>query len=155
VAQQQTFVTFLSMLKKPVLITFHTVLPLPSQSLKTYVQQILAHCHQVIVMTNHSAKILENEYQISAFKINVIPHGTHLVPHLDKQFLKEKYDLQNRKVFSTFGLLSEGKSIETTLNAMPQIIAENADALFLVIGKTHPIVKKNKAKYIEIALNKK
>ncbi len=155
VAQQQTFVTFLSMLKKPVLITFHTVLPLPSQSLNTYVQQILAHCHQVIVMTNHSAKILENEYQISAFKINVIPHGTHLVPHLDKQFLKEKYDLQNRKVFSTFGLLSEGKSIETTLNAMPQIIAENADALFLVIGKTHPIVKKEQGEVYRNSLEQK
>ncbi len=155
VAQQQTFITFLSMLKKPVLITFHTVLPLPSSSLKTYVQQISVHCHQVIVMTNHSAKILENEYQISAFKINVIPHGTHLVPHLNKQFLKEKYDLQGRKVFSTFGLLSEGKSIETTLDAMPQIINENADALFLVIGKTHPIIKKEQGEVYRNGLEQK
>lgn len=155
ITQQQVFLNFLSMLKKPILITFHTVLPLPSKSLKNYVQQILSHCHQVIVMTNHSAKILENEYQISPFKINVIPHGTHLVPHLNKQLLKEKYDLGGKKVFSTFGLLSEGKSIETTLNAMPQIIIENSDALFLVIGKTHPIVKKEQGEVYRDSLEQK
>lgn len=155
VAQQQAFLSFLSLIKKPILITFHTVLPLPSLDLKTHVQQILEHCHQVIVMTNHSAKILENEYQISSFKISVIPHGTHLVPHLDKQILKAKYDLQGRKVFSTFGLISEGKNIETTLNAMPQVIIKNPDALFLVIGKTHPIVKKEQGEVYRNSLAQK
>jgi hypothetical protein len=106
-------------------------------------------------MTNHSAKILENEYQISAFKINVIPHGTHLVRHIDKTVLKEKYNLQGRKVFSTFGLISEGKNIETTLNAMPQVIIKNPDALFLVIGKTHPIVKKEQGEVYRESLEKK
>jgi glycosyltransferase involved in cell wall biosynthesis len=155
VSQQQSFIDFLCLVKKPILITFHTVLPLPSKSLKTYVQQILTHCHQVIVMTNHSAKILVNEYQISAFKINVIPHGTHLVPHLDKLVLKEKYNLEGRKVFSTFGLISEGKNIETTLNAMPQVILKNPDALFLVIGKTHPIVKKEQGEVYRECLEQK
>lgn len=155
VSQQQAFLNFLSLLKKPILITFHTVLPLPSNNLKNYVQQILTYCHQVIVMTNHSAKILENEYGISAFKINVIPHGTHLVPHKDKSVLKENYHLEGRKVFSTFGLISEGKNIETTLNAMPQVINTNPDALFLVIGKTHPIVKKEQGEVYRNSLEQK
>jgi glycosyltransferase involved in cell wall biosynthesis len=155
VTQQEAFLNFLSSLKKPIIITFHTVLPLPSASLKTYVQQILSHCHQVIVMTNHSSKILENEYEISIFKITVIPHGTHLVPHLNKNFLKEKYDLKGRKVFSTFGLLSEGKSIETTLNALPQVIIKNQNALFLIIGKTHPIVKKEQGEVYRNSLAQK
>ena len=155
VSQQQAFLNFLSLLKKPILITFHTVLPLPSIHLKNYVKQILSYCHHVVVMTNHSAKILENEYGISAFKINVIPHGTHLVPHKDKSVLKKNYHLEGRKVFSTFGLISEGKNIETTLNAMPQVININPDALFLVIGKTHPIVKKEQGEVYRNSLEQK
>ena len=155
VTQQEAFLTFLSLLQKPVLITFHTVLPSPSLSLKTYVNQILSHCHQVTVMTNHSAKILVNEYEISEYKINVIAHGTHLVPLLDKNILKEKYNFTGKKVFSTFGLLSEGKNIETTLNALPQVIIENPEALFLIIGKTHPIVKKEQGEIYRNSLEKK
>ena len=81
-------------------------------------------------------------------KITVIPHGTHLVPHLDKHFLKNKYKLTGKKVLSTFGLLSSGKSIETTLEALPDVVKTNPDVLFLIIGKTHPsVVKQEGEKY--------
>ena len=83
-----------------------------------------------------------NEYNIDFDKITIIPHGTHLVAHLDKHLLKNKYQLSGKKVLSTFGLLSAGKSIETSLKAMPAIIKENKDVIFLIIGKTHPTVVK-------------
>lgn len=92
-------------------------------------------------MTKTASKILKTDYEIQTNKITVIPHGTHLVPHLDKTFLKEKYNIAGRNILSTFGLLSKGKSIETTLNALPKIIATYPDILFLIIGKTHPNVK--------------
>ena len=76
-------------------------------------------------------------------KITVIAHGTHLVPHLSKEFLKKKYGLKDRKVLTTFGLLSSGKSIETTLEALPAIIKTNPEVVFLIIGKTHPEVVKS------------
>lgn len=136
------FNIFLKALTKPIVIVFHTVLPLPKPSLKDNVQQISALATSIIVMTNASAAILKNDYEIAENKITVIPHGTHLVPHLDKAVLKLKYNLEGKKVLSTFGLLSSGKNIETTLDAMPAIIKENPDALFLIIGKTHPSVMK-------------
>jgi hypothetical protein len=81
----------------------------------------------------------------------VIPHGTHLVSHTDKDILKEKYKLTGRTILSTFGLLSAGKCIETTLKALPEIVKKYPEVLFLIIGKTHPSVVKNEAeKYREM-----
>jgi hypothetical protein len=101
-------------------------------------------------MTHHSADILTNDYGLSKQKISVIAHGTHLVHHLPEEFLKAKYGLSGKKVLTTFGLLSSGKSIETTIEALPAIVKECPEALFLVIGKTHPEVKKEEGeKYRE------
>ncbi len=133
---------FLNKLHKPVVIVFHTVLPKPDILLKLKIQYISDIVESVIVMTNASAKILINDYGIKSKKINVIPHGTHLVPHSDKEILKLKYNLSGKKILSTFGLLSSGKNIETTLAALPAIIKTNPDIVFLIIGKTHPVVIK-------------
>ncbi len=142
------FKRFLKILHKPIILTFHTVLPSPNESLRNNVQAIAALCESVIVMTHTSAKILVEDYALDQEKITIIPHGTHLVPHLDKAQLKEKYNLSGKKVLATFGLLSSGKSIETTLNALPTIIKNDEDILFLIIGKTHPsVVKSEGEKY--------
>ncbi|MCX6257426.1 MAG: glycosyltransferase [Bacteroidia bacterium] len=142
IKQEQAFLQFLYELSKPVVIVFHTVLPHPDEELKSKINSIAAVCFSVIVMTHNSAGILTKDYSVPPQKISVIAHGTHLVPHLSKRFLKNKYGLKGRKVLTTFGLLSSGKSIETTLDALPAIIKTSPDVLFLVIGKTHPEVKK-------------
>jgi glycosyltransferase involved in cell wall biosynthesis len=141
-------IQFLKALIKPTIVVFHTVLPNPNDLLKENVQAIAQLTHSIIVMTQSAAKILENDYGITSGKVTVIAHGTHLVPHSDKELLKREYNLYGKKVLSTFGLLSSGKSIETTLDAMPNIIKENKDVLFLIIGKTHPsVVKEEGEKY--------
>ncbi len=141
--KEEEFTQFLEALNMPVVIVFHTVLPKPDAVLKIHVQQISAIAESVIVMTNTSSKILIDEYEILPKKITVIPHGTHLVLHADKEILKNKYNLSGKKVLSTFGLLSSGKSIETTLEALPAIVKKNIDVVFLIIGKTHPSVIKH------------
>ena len=149
--QKQAFLDFLHNLTKPVTIVFHTVLPHPNKALKAEVQDIAGSCGALIVMTHNAAEILMNEYAVPATKITVIAHGTHLVPHLGRDFLKEKYTLTGKKVLTTFGLLSSGKSIETTLKALPVIAREIPEVVFLIIGKTHPEVVKNEGeKYREM-----
>jgi len=140
--KETDFKQFLNAITKPVVIAFHTVLPNPNELLKINVQEISGSSESIIVMTNSAAKILINDYGVAENKITVIPHGTHLVPHSDKELLKKKYNLSEKKVLSTFGLLSSGKNIETTLNALPEIIKANPDIVFLIIGKTHPSVMK-------------
>ncbi len=146
--RENDFKQFLELLTKPVVIVFHTVLPRPNETLKLHVQQISNLVGSIIVMTNSSKKILINDYGVSPEKISVIPHGTHLVPHSDKELLKEKYKLTGKKILSTFGLLSSGKNIETTLEALPAIVKRYPEVLFLIIGKTHPsVVKQDGEKY--------
>lgn len=141
-ANEKEFSSFLQLLQKPFVLVFHTVLPSPDEPLLFFVQEISMLAAAVIVMTRSSKKILIRDYLLPLKKITVIPHGTHLVPHEDEETLKQKYSLSARKVLSTFGLLSSGKSIETTLQALPAIVQENPDVLFLIIGKTHPTVVK-------------
>jgi len=140
--QEAAFQQFMQSVTKPIILGFHTVLPNPNASLKENVQQIASFAASIVVMTNSSAAILMKEYGIAKEKITVISHGTHLVTHLDKAILKHQYDLTGKKVLSTFGLLSSGKNIETTLRALPAIVKNNRKVVFLIIGKTHPSVMK-------------
>jgi Glycosyltransferase len=142
VKQDQAFLQFLKELTKPVVVVFHTVLPYPDEKLKSKINSIASACESIIVMTHNSAEILMYDYDMPKEKISVIAHGTHLVPHLNRESLKKKYGIKGRKVLTTFGLLSSGKSIETTLEALPAIVKTNPDVIFLVIGKTHPEVLK-------------
>ncbi|MBC7861394.1 MAG: glycosyltransferase, partial [Bacteroidia bacterium] len=153
--KEDAFKQFIVTLNKPVITVFHTVLPGPNKKLKANVQQISVLSESIVVMTNSSAQLLVNDYGVSKEKITVIPHGTHLVPHSDKEQLKKKYKLTEKKILSTFGLLSSGKNIETTLEALPAIIKKDPDVLFLVIGKTHPsVVKEEGERYRELLKTK-
>jgi glycosyltransferase involved in cell wall biosynthesis len=137
------FVQFLNIILKPVCLVFHTVLPNPDIKLKSKVRQIFEVCESIIVMTNTSKEILIRDYGLEREKVTVIQHGTHLVSHADKNILKAKYKFSGKTILSTFGLLSAGKCIETTLKALPEIVEKNPEVLFLILGKTHPSVVKN------------
>lgn len=143
---------FLQNLEKEIIITFHTVLPKPDQELKEKVQKISNLSKSIIVMTGISADILSNDYDIPTDKIRVIPHGTHLLPFIDKTSLRTKYGFKDKKILSTFGLLGSGKNIETTLEALPEIISQNPDVMFLIIGKTHPTIIKSEGEKYRIFL---
>jgi glycosyltransferase involved in cell wall biosynthesis len=151
---EESFTNFLFALTKPVILVFHTVLPHPDEQLEQNIKNIVSACSAIVVMTRTSADILVNDYHIPLQKITVIPHGVHLVPHLSKKFLKKKYNLVNKKVLTTFGLLSSGKSIETTLKALPFIAKQFPDVLFLIIGKTHPEVVKSEGESYRQRLEK-
>lgn len=153
--QENAFLQMLYGLTKPVVVVFHTVLPDPDAQLKLEVKNIVAACKSIVVMTKTSAEILMSDYGIPGQKITIIAHGTHLVPHLSEKFLKEKYGLTGRKVLTTFGLLSAGKSIETTLDALPAIIEKCPEVMFLVMGKTHPEVVKNDGEVYRKSLEQK
>ena len=88
---EAAFLQFLYVITKPIVLVFHTVLPNPDEILKAKVRRIAAVCAAVVVMTKNAAQILNTDYGVDIEKTSVIPHGTHLVPHLNKNTLKEKY----------------------------------------------------------------
>ncbi len=149
--QENGFKQLYNQISKPIVFVFHTVLPHPNHELKTKVRDMAKVAASIIVMTESAAKILMEDYDLSSTKIKVIPHGTHLVAPLDRKKVKKQYDLSHRKVLSTFGLLSSSKSIETTLNALPEVIKVYPEVIFLILGKTHPtIVQQEGEKYREM-----
>ena len=146
----QDFNSMLHGIKKPIVIVMHTVLPSPDPLMKVKVIDMAQAATNVIVMTRNSARLLATDYHIAEEKIVVIPHGTHLPGHLQKNLLKEKYGLQGRTVLSTFGLMSRNKSIETTLKALPEIVKKYPGVIFLMLGRTHPgVIKHEGEKYRE------
>ncbi len=153
--QESAMMRFWQSIKKPLVFVFHTVLPSPDGVLKIKVQALAALASRVIVMTDASAEILVEDYGLQRSSISTIPHGTHLVPHLDREFLKKKYGLLGKRVLTTFGLLNEGKSIETTIDALPLIVHQYPDVLFLVIGVTHPVVLKQQGERYRESLQEK
>ena len=142
------FIQLLSLINKPVITTFHTVLPNPDLKLKNVVKAIAVLTDKIVVMTKKSAKILQNDYEIPIDKIEVIQHGTHLICSPTILEKTDQYYFDNRLVLSTFGLLGANKSIETALDALPAIVKKFPTVLYLIIGKTHPeIIKTEGEKY--------
>lgn len=129
---------FLNAVKKPLTYTFHSVIQNPNKELKTFVKLLLSYSNSVFVMTHKSKEILMRDYDIAEDIITCVPHGTHIVIYEAPDQAKEKFNIQDRKVLSTFGLLGEGKNIETGLQALPKIIEKEPNVLYLIIGKTHP-----------------
>jgi glycosyltransferase involved in cell wall biosynthesis len=129
---------FLSLIEKPFIIRFHTVLPAPTVKMLHIVQAIGLLADRVIVMTKNSARILKEDYQLGSDKVIIIPHGTHANSTRHSDELKLKYNLNNKHVLTTFGLLSPNKGIEKGILAMKEISESFPDAVYIVLGQTHP-----------------
>jgi predicted GH43/DUF377 family glycosyl hydrolase/glycosyltransferase involved in cell wall biosynthesis len=134
---------FLDELKKPALVTLHTVLPEPSPSIRDAVRSIAESAHGLVVMAETAVEILHDVYGVAA-KPTVIPHG---MPHIEpkgRRRLKAKLDLDGRQIVSTFGLVGPGKGLEYVIEAMPSVVEKHPDALYLVAGQTHPELLKQR-----------
>lgn len=153
--QQDAFERFMEVLERPVVTVFHTVLAKPDTALMENVRHIAKHSTSLIVMTRTSKETLQRDYGVPKQKVTMIPHGTHLIKHRSKEFLKEKHGFGGRHILSTFGLISSGKGINTTLNALRAIISDHPDTLFLIIGKTHPGVVKQEGELYRNSLQAK
>ncbi|RED22436.1 glycosyltransferase involved in cell wall biosynthesis [Flavobacterium cutihirudinis] len=129
---------FLNEIKKPVTFTFHSVIPNPNEELKSFVQLLMSYSNSAFVMTNQSKEILINDYNIPAEAITMVSHGTHIVIYETPEQAKARFGIKNKIVLSTFGLLGEGKNIETGLQALAEIIKTEPDVLYQIIGRTHP-----------------
>ena len=136
-------IPFLDAVKKPVAVTFHSVLPNPDTLRRKVVNFIGEKSAAIIVMADAAVEILNKEYGISKNKIYVVRHGIPDTLFKETEPFKKKLRLENKIVLSTFGLLSSGKGIEYMIEAIPHLTKKYPKILYLVIGETHPIVRKN------------
>ncbi|MCA3693198.1 glycosyltransferase family 4 protein [Aquidulcibacter sp.] len=129
-------------LTAPVVITMHTVIETPTQGQRHVVAALLRRADQVIVMAKKGADLLGEIYGADPAKITICPHGTPDRPFARPDSFKASLGLSPYKVLLTFGLLSPGKGLETLIAAMPEIVAAHPDALYVVLGATHPNLKR-------------
>ena len=125
-------------LKAPVVTTLHTVLRKPNADQHRVMQELLARSTRLVVMTERGRTILQEVYQAPLAKIDLIPHGIPDVPFVAPDHYKDQFGVAGKKVLLTFGLLSPNKGIEHVLNALPDVVAEFPDVVYIVLGATHP-----------------
>jgi glycosyltransferase involved in cell wall biosynthesis len=125
-------------LKMPVVTTLHTVLRDPNDDQRRVMQELLVRSTRLVVMSERGQQMLRELYQVPAAKIDLIPHGIPDIPFVDPNYYKDQFGVEGRTVLLTFGLLSPNKGIEHVLNALPAILAEFPDVVYIVLGATHP-----------------
>lgn len=128
-------------LKVPYVVTFHTILSKPSEKQKFILNRLSSKSIRIITMAKNTIPLLNNMYGTDEKKINVIPHGVPNITTLSKANLRNKYRLSDRKIVSTFGLLSPGKGLEYGIEAIAKIKDIFPEILYLIIGETHPNIK--------------
>jgi glycosyltransferase involved in cell wall biosynthesis len=125
-------------LAAPVVTTLHTVLRKPNDDQWRVMQELLVRSTRLVVMTERAQTILQDVYQTPPGKIDLIPHGIPDVPFVAPEHYKDQFGVGGKKVLLTFGLLSPNKGIEHVLNALPDVVAEFPDVVYILLGATHP-----------------
>ncbi len=135
-------IDFASRLEKPFLVITHTVLAQPFGEQRNVLHKLCKYASKVIAMTERATILLNEVYKVDKNKIKIIGHGVpHFLPQPSLE-LKKKYNLLGRQVISTFGLIGPGKGLELGIKAMVDVVKAHPDALFLILGQTHPMLKK-------------
>jgi glycosyltransferase involved in cell wall biosynthesis len=136
-------VPFLKALEKPAVATLHTVLRKPEAEPKQITQELGRLCESLVVMNSIASHVLQETYGIPARKIRHIHHGApKFTPELGRKN-KQRLKLVGRDVIATFGLINPGKGIEYAIQAMPHVVERHPDALYLILGETHPGVRRH------------
>ena len=125
-------------LRMPVVTTLHTILREPKSDQRRVMQELVSLSTRLVVMAERGRQMLQEIYQAPSAKIDLIPHGIPDVGFVDPTYFKDLFGVEGRVVLLTFGLLSPNKGIEHVLNALPGILAEFPDVVYIVLGATHP-----------------
>jgi polysaccharide biosynthesis protein PslF len=149
----------LAAFEKPVVVTLHTVMPAPRAGAREAVRAMGEYAAAIVVMANIAKVLLEEEYGLddrALAKVHHIPHGVPACAGtrtpLTLEAAKRAVGLAGHRILSTFGLINAGKGIEYVIDAMPALVAAYPDVLYLVIGETHPEVRKQEGERYRIEL---
>ena len=128
----------LNEVRMPVVTTLHTVLQEPNPAQRKVMEEVILRSDRLVVMARKGAEILHDTYGVPDSQVDVIPHGIPDIPFADSDFFKAQFGLEGRRVLLTFGLLGPGKGIEHVIEALPEIVRRHPNAVYLVLGATHP-----------------
>ncbi|MFC3196636.1 glycosyltransferase family 4 protein [Parapedobacter deserti] len=145
--------SLLHSLAVPVITTFHTVLKKPSHNELYIAKEIAKISQRVVVMAEKAVELLGDNYEIPERKITVIPHGVPEISY-DRTAVRGELQLTDKKVLFTFGFIGRNKGIETVISALPALVAQHPDIVYIVLGKTHPNVVKHAGEEYRLFLHR-
>ena len=145
-------------LSQPLVVTLHTVLSEPTAHQADVLARLCSQAERVIVMTETARRLLVESSACPDDKIRVVPHGA---PPVLAQRAAERalhpaagpYGAAGERfVLSTFGLISEGKGLETVIAALPAVVERHPEALYVIAGRTHPDVARREGERYRLTL---
>lgn len=136
----EMIIPFVEAIKKPIVVTFHTVIPQPTEQYRTIVSRIGARANAIVVMVNTAVTRLVKDYGLDEAKIVVIPHGVPDIPFAPSSIAKKEIGLGDDNIIMSFGLVSRGKGYEHVVEALPAILKKHPNTKLLILGQTHPVV---------------
>ena len=136
------FIDALEEITKPTVVTLHTVLPEPNDHHRAVAQKICELSTAIVVLSQTGKNILSERYGVDQEKIHDIHHGVPDVPFRSTDAAKSAFGIGQRMVISTFGLISRGKGLEIAIEAMRRVVRYHPEALYLILGQTHPVVRR-------------
>ncbi len=147
--------TLLRGLRMPVVTTLHTVLRTPNREQREVMEQLVELSARLVVMTEMGRDLLLEVYGVAAEKIVLVAHGIPDVALSDPDLSKKQFGLDGRTVLLTFGLLSPGKGIEHVIDALPEIIEAEPNVTYVVLGATHPNLRKRDGEAYRLSLQRR
>src|SRR5438309_7541778 len=139
-------------LKMPVVTTLHTVLREPDPHQLMVMEEIAELSDRLIVMSQLSSQFLQEIFKVPGSKIDIVPHGVPDLPFLDPNFYKDRFGVEGKAVLLTFGLLSPNKGIENVIQALPQILSNHSNVVYIVAGATHPHILRREGDHYRLRL---
>jgi glycosyltransferase involved in cell wall biosynthesis len=139
-------------LRMPVVTTMHTVVASPAPEQKTIVKELGELSDRLVVMSYKAKETLKEVYGMAEERIVLIHHGIPDVPFVDPNYYKDQFGVAGRKVILTFGLISSGKGIEHMIDALPAIVNRHSEVAYIVLGATHPNVKREEGEAYRLSL---
>ena len=128
--------------KKPIVITLHTVLPEPDETMLRVTRALCERASKVVSLSGTGCNLLERVYGIDPDRLRLIHHGVPDVPFQGTDAAKASFGIGQRSVISTFGLINRGKGLEYAIEAMRDVVKRHPEALYLILGETHPVVRR-------------
>lgn len=145
-------IALLSELRMPIVTTLHTILREPNEEQRLVLEKLACLSDRLVVMSKRGSDLLQEIYNIPSAKIDLIHHGIPDVPFIDPSFHKDQFGVEGRIVMLSFGLLSPSKGFENVISALPKILEQYPNVVYIIVGETHPHVKKQDGEAYRLSL---
>jgi len=139
-------------LRMPIVTNFHTILQNPDPDQRRVLKEIAALSDRVVAMSERGGNFLQKIFDVAPEKIDMIPHGIPDLPFVDPSFHKDLFGVEDKIVLLSFGLLSANKGLENVIAALPAILARYPNVVYMILGETHPHVKRLEGETYRLSL---